>query len=126
MRGQLRLFADDTKLFRDFQRREDCDALQADIDRLQKWSETWLLGFNAQKCKVMRLGKNPPEYLYKMGDVELEETLVEKDLGVMTDNRLRENRLSLLPAKQIKLSDSSVGPIPTWTRTMCCCSIKLW
>ena len=47
--GQLRMFANDIKLFRDIQSREDCDALQADIDRLQEWPETWLLGFSAQK-----------------------------------------------------------------------------
>ena len=47
------------------------------------------LAAGLQCTEVMRLGTNPPEYRYKMGDVDLEETLVEKDLGVMTDNRLR-------------------------------------
>jgi len=30
--------------------------LQADLDSLQSWSDTWQLKFNADKCKVMHIG----------------------------------------------------------------------
>ena len=37
------LFADDTKIFRKITSLEDSMTLQSDIDRLENWSEKWLL-----------------------------------------------------------------------------------
>ena len=51
------LFADDTKIFKHIMSREDALALQACIDVLEKWSNTWLLKFNPDKCHVLILGK---------------------------------------------------------------------
>jgi hypothetical protein len=47
------LFADDTKLYKEIKRDEDSEKLQKDLERLQKWSDTWLLKFHPNKCKVM-------------------------------------------------------------------------
>ncbi len=53
----------------------------------------WQIKFNEKKCKVLRIGKNPPEYSYSMTNstgqnVPLEETTCEKDLGVWIDQEL--------------------------------------
>ena len=47
------LFADDTNIFREIREENDEKMLQADLDSLQSWSDTWLLKFHPNKCKVM-------------------------------------------------------------------------
>jgi len=47
------LFADDTKLYKEIKSPEDSNSLQRDLDSLQEWSNTWLLKFHPNKCKVM-------------------------------------------------------------------------
>ena len=43
------LFADDTKIFREIREENDEKMLQADLDSLQSWSDTWLLKFHPNK-----------------------------------------------------------------------------
>ena len=47
------LFDDDTNIFREIKTEEDRTHLQDDLDKLQQWSDTWLLKFHPIKCKVM-------------------------------------------------------------------------
>ena len=54
--GNVRMFADDTKIWRKIEGREDSEELQKDLDRLNEWSEEWLMQFNPDKCRVMHLG----------------------------------------------------------------------
>ena len=91
--SMVHIFADDTKIYRKIATENDCVKLQKDLDILQEWSSKWLLSFNAKKCKVMRLGGQHPDFIYKMinnTDVtDLEFTEMEKDLGIHVDNKLR-------------------------------------
>jgi len=48
----------------------DCLELQADLQRLVQWSERWQLHFNADKCKVLHLGRNNRHLVYKIGYIE--------------------------------------------------------
>jgi len=86
-----KLFADDTKIYKEISSENDAKSLQTDINSLEKWSERWQIKFNASKCKCMHLGKGNPEYCYKMGsdNATIEKTKEEKDLGVVFDNELR-------------------------------------
>ena len=94
--NEIRIFADDTKLFARSDDQQARESIQKDLDSLCKWSEDWLLGFHPQKCAVMRLGNAPEEHKYTMTttingqDVrhELAETEAEKDLGVIVDRKL--------------------------------------
>jgi len=89
--SKINLFADDTKISRHITSENDRDQLQCDLDKLQHWSNKWQLRFNATKCKVMHIGLRNPKFQYTMGNdnkVILEETTVEKDLGVHVDNQL--------------------------------------
>lgn len=82
------LYADDTKLFKEIKNKEDCEALQEDLLRMESWSKKWLLRFHPQKCCVMRIGSAQEEsFIYKMEE-ELREVKHEKDLGVIIDNNL--------------------------------------
>ena len=99
-KNNVRIFADDTKLFAKSDTKEERDSLQKDLDSLCEWSDTWLLRFHPQKCSVMRLGNKPVEHTYTMKSTTdnqtnrhvLAETEVEKDLGVFVDKRLNFQR----------------------------------
>ena len=45
--------------------------------------------FNAEKCKIMHIGRNNPRNKYYMNGVELSVTEVERDLAVWTDSTLK-------------------------------------
>ncbi|KAL8614437.1 hypothetical protein ACOMHN_007773 [Nucella lapillus] len=91
--SEVKLFADDTKLYTRSDIPGATTALQADLDKLQQWSQDWLLRFHPQKCSVMKLGSKKSEVEYTMQDATqgttvLEEHEHEKDLGVHVDNKL--------------------------------------
>jgi hypothetical protein len=79
------MFADDTKIFNTIKSTDDITLIQEDINNLLKWSHTWQLPFNVNKCKVLHFGKNNPQHTYTMGDQELTNDTSEKDVGVTFD-----------------------------------------
>ena len=88
------MFADDTKLLKIIKCDRDSLNFQSDLDRLHRWSLTWQLKFNPNKCKIMHTGRQREEHLYTMINDEnatrtiLEETPCEKDLGLHVDKQL--------------------------------------
>ncbi len=38
--------------------------MQDDINKIDLWSETWQLGLNFEKCKIMHIGAKNPQYKY--------------------------------------------------------------
>ena len=105
------LFADDTKVFRSIQSKADADALQADINTLEEWSNTWLLRFNPKKCHVLSLGKIEDTMYtmrYKVYGNEMEHVFDEKDLGVTIDSQLTfEDHV----ASKVRTANAMVGLI---------------
>jgi len=91
----VKLYADDTKLYRRILTTEDEDVFQADINSLQDWSDKWLLRFHPDKCKTMTVGSRreiPANYYMTAADgkrTALERTSKEKDLGVIWDEDLK-------------------------------------
>ncbi|XP_069178590.1 uncharacterized protein [Procambarus clarkii] len=79
----MSMFADDAKLMRRVATDEDCRILQEDLNKLQRWSEKWLLEFNTSKCKVMEmgLGDRRPKGQYTMEGNYFPVTILERDLG---------------------------------------------
>jgi hypothetical protein len=84
------LFTDDTKIFREIKSPNDEEKLQNDLDELQKWSDTWLLKFHPNKCKVLTVSnrkmaeKEASNYhLYdnEGKEVKMEQSDGEKDIG---------------------------------------------
>jgi len=74
-------FADDTKAGHIVRCAEDAATLQACLDELKKRSVDWGMEFNAEKCKVMHVGRSN-QCFNAMGGVALGETEEEKDVGV--------------------------------------------
>jgi len=58
IKSEMRIFADDTKVWKKITGIKDCMDLQEDLTNLQNWSDKWLLQFNAEKCKVMHVVHN--------------------------------------------------------------------
>lgn len=92
------LFADDAKLYKEIKSPEDSNSLQRDLDSLQEWSNTWLLKFHPNKCKIMTVSNkksiNRTYHLYDSTgkEVELEKSEGEKDIGVFVDDHLTFSR----------------------------------
>ena len=75
-------FADDTKIFRRVQTRQECRTLQDDLNRLDQWSAKWQMLFNQSKCKCLHIGRANGKEPYEMHNTVLLKTSKEKDLGL--------------------------------------------
>lgn len=89
----VKLFADDTKVYREISSLNDCEILQYDLNNLSKWTDKWLLRFNATKCKSMHLGKSNDKFKYYVQEeekkIEVQQVKLEKDIGVNFDDGLK-------------------------------------
>lgn len=89
VKSSVKMFADDTKIYCCIPDPLAISPLQLDLDALARWSDTWLLRFNALKCKVMHIGSRNPGLRYSLEGIVLDEVVVEKDLGIIVDSQLK-------------------------------------
>ena len=83
-------YADDVKLYHRVSCQDDITLLQADLDRLLQWSNTWRLRLNPAKCKsiTFTLRTSPLVSSYTLDGHRLECCDTIRDLGVVLDTKL--------------------------------------
>ena len=110
--SKARLFADDCLLYRTIKTEPDSRQLQTDLDSLQQWESDWLMHFNPDKYKVIRITTKRKQRItpYYIHGKEMVVTIKAKYLGVNISNNLsRNHRIDSVCNKQITPQPSYGG-----------------
>ena len=93
IQSTMRLFADDSNVFREIKNTCDHSLLQQDLASLCEWAETWQLNFNITKCYHLGITNKfaPFSYNCLMDDIVIAKSASTKYLGVTITHNLNWN-----------------------------------
>ena len=82
--SSVKLFADDSVLYRHIESSADHDKLQQDLLQLEEWAAMWQMNFAPSKCYIMSitLKRQPSSFSYTLCNTPLEGVTFQKYLGV--------------------------------------------
>ena len=85
VKSQVRLFADDSLLYRPIASMKDVFIRQRDLQELETWADKWKMHFNPTKCYVMRFccSKSPTRYSYSLCNHIMEVHHTNPYLGIL-------------------------------------------
>ena len=80
----IRLFADDSIVYRDIRSPADHHILQTDIQKLTDWSNKWQINFNTSKCHLLTITHKhkPSEFTYTIANQPISRVNSHPYLGV--------------------------------------------
>ena len=86
--SSVKLFADNSVLYRHKESSADHDELQQDLLQLEEWAAMWPMNFDPRKCYIMSitLERQPSSFSYTLGNSPLEGVTLQKYLGVYITN----------------------------------------
>jgi len=79
---------------------EGSDAIQRDLDRLERWVSVNLRKFNMAKCKVLHTGQGSPKHKYRLGREWIGSGPEDNYLGVLVDEKLNMTWQCVLAAQK--------------------------
>ena len=90
-KSNLRLFADDTVLYRAIKSQNDHQILQEDLHNITKWASDWQMDFNVSKCHLLRITnkRKPHEFTYSANSKVLTKLSQCDYLGIRCSETLR-------------------------------------
>ena len=87
--SNISMYADDTKIFRTCNNKDECKALQNDINSVSKWASQWQLRLNPDKTKHLRIGKCRYEHVFNLNGVNIIQVNSICDIGVFIQSNLK-------------------------------------
>ena len=85
----MKLYADDSKLYRNIKSRQDVLSLQNDLNALFLWSKIWRMNFNISKCKFMSICRKVKlDFDYSIDNNILSRVTEFNDLGITITTKL--------------------------------------
>ena len=90
IQSSIRLFADDSIIYRKLNSNIDHQILQTDLIQLEKWSDKWQMQFNISKCVYLPITNNtkPSSHQYSLFGHSLCKVASDAYLGVKLDSKL--------------------------------------
>ena len=89
----VKLFADDSVVYRSINSKSDCEILQKDLNNLQQWERENLMHFHPDKCQLITITnkKRTINFDYTIHNQIIEKTNQAKYLGIHLSNNLSFN-----------------------------------
>ena len=90
IQSNIRLFADDSIVYREIRSPADHQILQTDIQMLTDWSKKWQMNFNTSRCHLLTITHKPKpsEFTYTISNQSISRVNSHPYLGVTIDAKL--------------------------------------